>query len=221
VTVCESPAELESAFASVRERFGQPLVQEFVPNGGEAGVYALYDCSSDLVGVTVQRRLRTNPPSGGPSTLRETVAAPELLAHARALFDELSWSGVAMAEFRYDARTGEPQLLEINPRLWGSLALSVRAGVDFPAMLYRLATEGECDPALDYEVGVQARQLLGDLGHLLRRPDRVTALREFLSPADVPRTYDVFSRDDPGVAVGFSAAAVAGFLDRLLRGDRS
>jgi len=219
VSVCGSPAELESAFESVQERHGKPLVQEFIPNGGEVGVYTLYDWSSELVGLTVQRRLRTNPPSGGPSTLRETVENPELVDLATDLFDELEWSGVAMAEFRYDARTGEPKLLEINPRLWGSLALSVRAGVDFPAILYQLATEGECDAALDYEVGVQARQLLGDIGHLLRRPDKGAALREVLAPADSPRVYDIFSREDPAVALVYSVTAVAGTLGRALRGQ--
>lgn len=215
VARCESPAELESAFKSVSERFGQPLLQEFIPNGGEYGVYTMYDWSSALVGLTVQHRLRSNPPRGGPSTLRETVENPELVDHARELFDELGWSGVAMAEFRYDDRTGEPMFLEVNPRLWGSLALSIYAGVDFPFLLYQLAVDGSCDPMLEYRAGVQARQLLGDVGHLLRRTDRVDALREFLSRGDAPRTYDIFSRDDPRVAVGYTANSIAGFLERM------
>lgn len=217
VTVCHSPAELRSAFASVREQFGGPLVQEFLPNGGELGVYTVYGWSSELLGLTVQRRIRSNPPEGGPSTLRETVEAPELAGHAWALFSELEWAGPGMAEFRVDARTGEPNLLEVNPRLWGSLSLSVQAGVDVPYMLYRLATEGTCEPALEYRVGVQTRQLLGDLGHVLRRDDRLTALREFLATPDAPRGYDVLSWDDPAVTVGFALGAAGGTLRRTWR----
>ena len=217
VIVCNSPTELEAAFASIRERFGPPLVQEFIPNGGEVGVYTLYDCSSELVGLTVQRRLRTNPPEGGPSTLRETIEAPYLVSLTDDLLTELDWQGLAMAEFRIDARTGEPKLLEINPRFWGSLALSVQAGVEFPYLLYQLATEGSCEPTLDYRVGVQTRRLLGDLGHLFRREDRWAALREFVAPADAPRGYDVFSRDDPLAALGFAGYAIAEFLDQTFR----
>jgi len=70
-----------------------------------------------------------------------------------------------VVEFRIDARDGRPKLLEINPRFWGSLALSVQSGVEFPYVLYQLATGGTCRPALDYRTGVRTRQLLGDVGH--------------------------------------------------------
>jgi predicted ATP-grasp superfamily ATP-dependent carboligase len=197
VHVCDTATELAATFERVEERYGPAVVQEFVPNGGEFGVYTLYDWSSELVGLTVQRRLRTNPPGGGASSLRETVSRPDLVDLADDLFTDLDWQGVAMAEFRVDPRDGEAKLLEINPRFWGSLALSVFAGVDFPAMLYRLATTGRCEPTLDYRVSVQARNLTGDIGHLLARTDTLRALREFFEPASVPRTYDVLAADDP------------------------
>ena len=36
----------------------------------------------------------------------------------------------------------EPKLIEVNPRFWGSLALAIYAGIDFPYLLYKLAMEG-------------------------------------------------------------------------------
>ncbi|MFD1598149.1 ATP-grasp domain-containing protein [Halobellus rarus] len=197
VHVCESPDELERVFEEVRAQYGPSVIQEFVPNGGEVGVYTIYDCSSTLTGVTVQRRLRTNPPGGGASTLRETIAAPELVAVADRLFTSIDWKGVAMAEFRVDPRDGKPKLLEVNPRLWGSLALSVFAGVEFPYLLYQLATTGHCESSLTYRVGVQARNLTGDIGHLLAREDKARALREVLGRDDAPRTDDVLALADP------------------------
>jgi predicted ATP-grasp superfamily ATP-dependent carboligase len=197
VHVCGTDEELQEALESVRHEHGAPVVQEFVPNGGEFGVYSIYDLSSELAGVTVQRRLRTNPPGGGASTLRETVSRPDLVRLADDLFADLGWRGVAMAEFRIDPRDGRPKLLEINPRLWGSLALSVFAGVDFPYLLYQLATTGRCDRSLEYRVGVQARSLAGDIGHLFGRDDTWQAARELLAPAEAPRTYDVLSVSDP------------------------
>jgi predicted ATP-grasp superfamily ATP-dependent carboligase len=217
--VCETPDEVVAAFRASTERFGPTMIQEFVPNGGEFGVYTLYDRSSDLVGLTVQRRIRTNPPDGGPSTLRETVENPELVSLADDLLSELDWCGVAMVEFRVDARTEEPKLLEINPRFWGSLALSVQAGVAFPYLLYRLGKGESTEPVLDYRVGVQARQLLGDVGHLLRRRDRLAALAEFLTPADAPRGFDVVSRDDPWPALGFAVHVAADTVARAVSDD--
>ena len=203
VSVCDSPEALEAAYDRTRERRGPVLIQEYIPFGGERGVYTLYDWDAELAGVTVQQRLRTNPPEGGTSTLRETVADPELVSVADDFLSSLGWQGAAMVEFRIDSRDGEAKLMEINPRLWGSLALSVFAGVEFPYLLYQLSVDGTCERSLDYDVGVQARRLLGDVVHVLGREDRAAAVREFLRPADVPRCYDVLSTDDPVAAAGY------------------
>lgn len=214
VRVCETRAELTTAFESVREAYGDPVVQEYVPNGGELGVYTIYDRSSELRGVTVQRRLRTNPPGGGASTLRETVSRPDLVRTADDLFTSIGWCGAAMAEFRLDPRSDRPMLLEVNPRLWGSLALSVFAGVDFPYLLYQLSTTGTCDRSLEYRVGVQARNLSGEVGHLLARDDRCRAAREMLAPADAPRTHDVLSLRDPLPGASHLLRTGGSLLDR-------
>lgn len=211
VSVCETPRELERAVEEGRNRHGPLLLQEFVPNGGEAGVYTVYDWDSRLRGLTVQRRVRSNPPEGGPSTLRETVQDPQLVGLAEDLLDSLDWQGAAMVEFRRDARTGQPKLMEINPRPWGSLALTVAAGVNVPVLLYQLATEGACDTRTDYERGVCAHWLFGDLLQVWAREDRLAALGEFLrTPAGC--RHDVLSLADP---LPSTAYCLRGLGDRL------
>jgi len=200
--VCYTRQALERRTRDLRATHGPVLFQEFIPKGSERGVYTLYGASGELTGLTVQRRLRTRPPSGGASTYRETVADPELAALADGFLSSLGWYGLAMAEFRVDARTGEPQLVEINPRLWGSLALSVFAGVNFPYLLYRLAVGDDPEPRVDYTAGVQARCLFTDALQVLDREDTLTAAREFLTPASKPCRYDLVSRSDPLPAAG-------------------
>lgn len=180
-------------------------------------MYTLYDWSKELVGATVQRRLRSNPPEGGASTFRETVEDPELLELTDGFLTSLDWRGLAMAEFRVDSRTGEPKLMEINPRPWGSLALSVFAGVDFPYLLYRLSIGETVEPHLDYEVGVRARCLFTDLLQVFAREDRTRALAEFLTPSSKPCHYDVVSLRDPLPLVGQIGYGFVVLFDRLAR----
>lgn len=212
VTRCDSPEALRETFEKTQFDYGPLLLQEYIPNGGERGVYTLFDDSSSLKAVTVQRRLRTNPPEGGPSTLRETVDDPELVSLAERLLRSLEWQGVAMVEFRIDPRDGTPKLLEINPRLWGSLALSVFAGVNFPVKLYECAVNGNLEQTLEYDVGVRSRWLFGDTLQLVARDDAIDALREFLQPSRVPCRYDILDRTDPLPTLGYLANGLTGLV---------
>ena len=225
VAVCDSWAAFEREHDRVREQHGPALVQSFVPRRDERGVYTVYD-EGELVALTVQRRLRSLPPAGGASTYRETVRDPDLVARADRLLSALDWHGAAMVEFRVDDRDGVPRLMEINPRLWGSLALTVAAGADVPGVLLALATGESVAPDLDYEVGVRCRHLVADVRHVARRRDRLAALQEFAAATRERPHYDVVSRLDPLATLGrvghvAGAAADRGRFavrDRLLPG---
>jgi carbamoylphosphate synthase large subunit len=167
--VVRGPEELRTACRAPEARAGL-LLQEFVPGHGEA-VFALAREGRVLVRFA-HRRLREKPPGGGQSVLRESIAPdPGLLAGAEKLLADLRFSGVAMVEFRR-APGGRAPLMELNPRLWGSLQLAIDAGVDFPSLLLALH-RGEEIPELEPRPGVRTRWLLGDVDHLLiclRRP---------------------------------------------------
>ena len=191
--------------------------------GGETGLVQEY-CSGTGVGVELlahegrplaafqHRRLREVPITGGASSLRESVPLdPVLYEYSVRLLRELEWTGLAMVEFKLTP--DGPRLMEINGRIWGSLPLAVRAGMDFPALMADLFLSGpppaDAAPLTDYEVGVRSRNLELDVvwvGSVLRRrrrypfleaPPRRDALRAavgWLSPRD---GFDVMSARDP------------------------
>lgn len=169
VRLVRNDAELERAREADDLR-GGVLVQEFVPGHGE-GVFLLARAGRTLVRFA-HRRLREKPPTGGQSVLCESIAPdPALLAGSERLLADLGWTGVAMIEFRR-APDGRALVMELNPRLWGSLQLAIDAGVDFPSLLVALH-RGEPLPEVAPRVGVRTRWLLGDVDHLLaalRRP---------------------------------------------------
>jgi predicted ATP-grasp superfamily ATP-dependent carboligase len=157
------------------------------------------------------RRLREKPPAGGVSVYRESVAAdPALVERSRQLLASLNWQGVAMVEYKIDAATGTPYLMEINGRFWGSLQLAIDAGVDFPRLLLDVAQGGGPTAPPDWKVGVRSRWWWGEIDHLLaifRRSPAALALPpghagrwetlvDFLVPRSANRN-ETLQLDDP------------------------
>ncbi len=140
------------------------MLQRWVPGDG-IGVELLMDHGRPIVAFE-HRRLREFPPTGGASSLRESVPLDEdLHDQAVRMLSELGWTGLAMVEFRR-GRDGVGYLMEINGRVWGSLPLAVRAGVDFPGRLADLlldGTPGDGQTDTEYRRGVRARNLRLDI----------------------------------------------------------
>lgn len=149
----------------VEEAGHVPMAQEYVPGDDEHGFFALYD-HGDPVATFQHQRIRSYDYAGGASTYRKSVHIPELKAAGRRLLSHLDWHGPAMVEFKRDESDGEFKLMEINPRFWGSLALPVAAGVDFPALYYRLATGDIDEPVFEYETGVGCHLVRGEISYL-------------------------------------------------------
>ena len=193
--------ELVSKYKEVHTIYPLPLIQESIPQEGEAfGVSALFNKDSELRAVFVHKRLREYPVAGGPSTLRESVKNPKVQEMGLKLLKALNWVGVAMVEFKVDPRDGEPKLMEINPRFWGSLQLAILSGVDFPYLIYRMVKEGDIEPILDYKIGVRCRWMFpGDFLHFFSNLRRFRWTPGFFN---FRTNYDILSLKDPGPTLG-------------------
>ena len=192
ICICNSTQELQKSLKNMTKRYGPCIIQEYIPNGGEIGAYALLNNKSQARAALLQRRIRTCYPYGGASTIRETIRNDDLLQLALDFLKKLSWSGVAMVEFRINQRNGEAYLLEINPRFWGSLELSIYAGIDFPFLLYRMLIEGDVESVMNYHEGVKTRWLFGDIRQLIHNFGKMNNSNFFsLTTHD-----DIISKDD-------------------------
>ncbi|MBI3392666.1 MAG: ATP-grasp domain-containing protein [Nitrospirae bacterium] len=194
--------DLWPAYRDVHVRHPFPIVQERIPPGGEAiGVGALYN-KGKARALFAFKRLREYPVTGGSSTLRMSVRHPEAEAAAERLLDSIGWHGPAMVEFKAHPSDGRPRFLEVNPRFWGSLSLAIRAGVDFPWLLYRMAVDGDIEPVRDYRTGVVVRSIVpGEILHFLTRRGRVRSE----IPAEARRGRggdDLISLEDPLPVIG-------------------
>ena len=188
------------------------LLQEKIEGPG-VGIFLLIHNGSVLARFA-HRRIREKPPSGGVSVLCQSINPPHAAINAaERLMKSIEWSGVAMVEFKWDARDNMPKLMEVNARFWGSLQLAISAGVDFPYLVYCLAKGEKVDLQKDYKVGIKSRWELGDLDHLLIRlrnktaelslplgaPPKLTVLKEFIRDFLAPSVrHEVFRPNDPG-----------------------
>lgn len=204
VSYIQQPQELKKRYLAVHKQYPYPLIQERIPSEGTGyGVSLLFDEHSTVKASFVHKRLREYPVTGGASTFRESVRHDEIRDMAVSLLTELGWFGVAMVEFKQDPRDGGMKLMEINPRFWGSLALAIASGVNFPYLLYKMSKGEDFKPVENYDIGVKCRWLLpGDLLHFVYNPDRFRLIPEFFNFTDPDTHYDIWSLDDPLPVLG-------------------
>jgi len=200
----KSPSEIVSAYKEVSAIYPKPLIQERIPKDGEGlGVFVLLNNNRETVAIFGHKRLREYPISGGPSTLRESYRDDKLISQSIRLFKEMGLVGVAMAEYKLDLRTNKPVLMEINPRFWGSLQLSIAADVNFPLLYHKTALGLNVEQVLNFITGKLCRWLWpGDILHFLSNPNRFKLQPSFFKFWGPDISYDIISADDPLPVLG-------------------
>jgi predicted ATP-grasp superfamily ATP-dependent carboligase len=211
VRIAYDAEDLEAQLAAFDPEAYPILAQRWVKGPG-LGVFVL-SWDGRTVASFAHRRIREKPPTGGVSVYRESVAArPDVLGHAERLLGHFKWTGAAMVEFKEDASTSTPYLMEVNARLWGSLQLAIDAGVDFPRLLVDLVTGAPVEAVRSYRMGIRSRWFWGDVDHLLavlrsgpefRRANpalggRARAIGRFLLPWRPGDRFEVLRWSDPG-----------------------
>ena len=201
--------ELEDLLRNAPPQAYPLLVQQRISGPG-LGAFMLVE-KGRVLATFGHRRLREKPPTGGVSVYRESVPIREdVEQYAARILSEVGWTGVAMVEFKEDAATGVPYLMEINGRFWGSLQLAVDAGVDFPKLLADMVGGELSEPAPKPRAGVRSRWLWGDVDHLIailraprgyrqvnpELPSRLGAAGRFLVPWRPGDRFEVLDLDD-------------------------
>jgi predicted ATP-grasp superfamily ATP-dependent carboligase len=171
VSYATDSGELRRRILSLPSAAFPLLLQQRVVGPG-TGIFLLR-WNGEAQAVFAHQRLCEKPPTGGVSVYCESIAADAALVDAsRKLLDSFGWRGVAMVEFKRDAESGQPFLMEVNGRFWGSLQLAIDAGVDFPRLLAAYALGDPVAPQPPYRVGVRSRWWWGQVDHVVGRVRR-------------------------------------------------
>jgi predicted ATP-grasp superfamily ATP-dependent carboligase len=197
---------------------GCEVIAQQLATGAREGV-SLFIVNGEVLAYCGCEALRTTPPLGGVSVMRESIpVSEELLNAAVSLATTMGVDGPSEVEFRRDA-SGHPLLMEINARLAGTLENAIHSGVDFPVMIWQWGTGQPIESVKSYRTGVRTRWLAGDLRWLWDvvlkpgRPDGLPASRgvwTFTKEFFRTRHYDFVDRRDmrPALAELWDTAGI-------------
>jgi D-aspartate ligase len=118
------------------------VIQEYIPGSGKNQFsYAAVWSHGAPVASLVARRVRQYPIEFGfTSTFVEVTENHDVEAAAVRFLASLQYDGLVELEFKFDERGGTYKLLDFNARPWTWLGLGATAGVDFPYLLWQIAT---------------------------------------------------------------------------------
>jgi predicted ATP-grasp superfamily ATP-dependent carboligase len=163
------------------------LVQNWLPGRREA--VSLFYADGRFWARLAQVSYREWPVMGGASVLCETIPlATDITSASERLVQAMNLEGCSMVEFRRD-QEGRAVLMEVNPRMGGSVQLAINSGINFPKLMYDWKVTGRLEEAGTYRPGKRIRWMAGDIWNIKSVfenqgepdiPPRGVALRRFI-----------------------------------------
>jgi predicted ATP-grasp superfamily ATP-dependent carboligase len=183
------------------------IAQEYIPGRNGFGYFALFQEGREI-GYFMHERVMQFPQEGGVSVVARAIRNDRLRDLGRRLLESLAWNGPAMVEFKRSDRDGEFYLIEINPKLWGSLDLAIQAGCNFPVWIANLLCTGKAPQEPAYMEGVTYQWVVPNgLKCFLRYPEFRT---QFLSNLTKAKVHTDLRWLDPLPAIAGVLAMTAG-----------
>jgi len=160
------------------DNFERPIIQEFM-EGKIHDVVGVFN-NGDPVGVLSQKRYITYPIEGGTGSVNITTKDSKAIEYMKKLMKEVKWTGPAMGEFMYIEKEDEFKLIEVNPKFWGTLALSLSVGMNFPKMAADLALKNKVTEKFDYPENYMYRwSLTEEIKSLSQYDSKWEAFKEY------------------------------------------
>ncbi len=193
----DSPEDLVALFKGINSKDIQQYVfQEYIPQTDIQYECAVFmDDNNQAKTALVFSKNRWFPVNGGSSTLNITVERPDIVESCVKLLQAINWRGAADIDLIQDPRDGKPKIMEINPRVSGSVKIAFVAGTNQAKQMKELAEGKKVTEYRDYETGWRLRCFQTDFLWFLKSPDRFNAKPSWFSWR---RTKEqIFSWSDP------------------------
>jgi D-aspartate ligase len=183
------------------------VFQEFIPQTDLQYECAMFvDNDNQVKTSLVFSKNRWFPVNGGSSTLNITVERPDIVESCTKLLQTINWRGPADIDLIQDPRDKTAKIMEINPRVSGSVKICFVSGVDQARQMLELVYGHEVTEYSEYKLGQRLRCSQTDLLWFISSPNRFKASPSWFS---FRNTKDhIFSLSDPVPWFSFSLQAV-------------
>ncbi|HHT67292.1 MAG TPA: ATP-grasp domain-containing protein [Erysipelotrichaceae bacterium] len=187
--------------------YGSYVFQEYIPQTDIQYECAMFiDNDNNVKTSVVFSKNRWFPISGGSSTLNITVDRPDIIESCKKLLQLINWRGAADVDFIQDPRDGIAKIMEINPRVSGSVKITFDAGTDQGLQMIQLLLGNDVTDFNKYEYGRRLRCSQTDLLWFIKSPNRFKSKPSWFSNY---KTRDqIFYWSDPWPYFAFSLSGL-------------
>ena len=135
------------------------LAQAYIEGRNGFGYFGFFRHGEEIA-YFMHERLVQFPAEGGPSVVARSIHNECIRMLGKRLLESLEWHGPAMVEFKRGDVDGKYYLMEINPKLWGSLDLAIAAGCNFPVWIAEALANARYPSNTTYQDGVTYQWLM-------------------------------------------------------------
>lgn len=204
-SILSNPSDLEKCILDYRKKFGDLLVQEYIPNDLQYTAEVFCDKQSEIKACVISEKKRFFPLKGGTSSCNITIKNDEMISISRTLLKKIGWVGPANIDFILDPGDNTPKVIEINPRVGATVKIAFLSGVDFSNMIITSINNKNIEKTSSYIKGIVLRNLLLDLLWFLFSSftQKKSTYPGFFKFSGHNIYYQSFSKDDSGPLIGF------------------
>ena len=188
--------QFKRSFNYLKENIEEILIQEYVPQTSiqyEASLFL--DEEQNVKSAVLFTKNRWFPVDGGSSTLNITTYNSDIINHCTKLLKDIKWTGCADIDLIHDPRNNEVKVMEINPRVSGSVKIVFLSGVNLAKQILDLYLGNIVTQYDNYKTNVRLRASHTDLLWFINSPQRFKSKPSWFS---LKRTRDhIFDILDP------------------------
>jgi D-aspartate ligase len=201
--ISHSRDEALEYLSKAEQKYGPCLIQEYIPQDDLQYKCEVYiDRKGEMKGACVFAKVRWYPVEGGSSCLNETVDRPDIIEDCGKLLKAIGWRGYADIDLIQDPRDGKAKIMEINPRVTGSVKICFQAGVDFAKLIVDDFLGKDVKPQFNVRYHMFMRYMHTDILWFIKSSRRFKTKPSWFHFKDT--TDQIFSWDDLWAGIAFT-----------------